>query len=157
MTTPAIYCFESSYDDGNGTRFDVVWAYSLGQAICLAALSVLTDNEWKLEPQPNADPDAGIYSQLIAWWDNHMTVEAERGDLGGAACPACTSHDTHEHTSIEIGDVAEDEPYVPVHQCKTCNFEWAALGRPSIPETRTSEQIDAAIEAWIIDELGEDQ
>lgn len=131
--------------DDSGSRSDIVNAYNQRQALRIAALQMIQDNSWD-------DPQWGRlenYESLEDAYAAEIQIDAQWEDLDGKACPNCTSHNARD-TMLGF-DVLNGT----IYECETCHFQWVPLGKKIDPTTPTCEQIDAELDAWEAERLGE--
>lgn len=140
------FTFEGHYkeSDDSGGRCDVVLAYNERQAKRIAALSMISDNEWDNPEWGRLDS----YESLEDAYDKEIQIDSQWSDLNGTACPNCTSHNGVEVSQVEIGDPAGDEEFHPVYECATCGYRWIPLGRETSDTTPTEAELDEELDAW---------
>jgi hypothetical protein len=118
------FTFESQYPEDDGLRADIVLAPDRDTARRLAAVETLEDNDWTLAGQ-GCDSLLSFYDGSHFDEGHKMDVEAEWGDLGGTACPNCTSHGGRPNGNLLIDHDGND---LPIHVCAACGYSWAPLG-----------------------------
>jgi Zn ribbon nucleic-acid-binding protein len=130
------FTFEGKYNesDDSGGRCDIVMAYNRRQAIRLAAMQMILDNEW--------NDGSRCYTSLEDAYDEEITILHEWEDGPGDVCPSCSSM----HSRDTLNDFAGSGG--TIHECKSCGFQWVPLGRKLMPEAPTEAGIDAELDAF---------
>ena len=149
MTQPLkTYCQELLwYGEADcGTYFAVVLAPDDATAKRMIAAKMLQDGSDNLyeffENTDRREEEAGPKT-LERYYDTHGELGAW-SDIGGTACPNCTSHNGHR---TEDG---EQVAGVNVHECHTCGYRWAPMG---FGEKRAELEAAALADIGALDEV----
>lgn len=119
-----LFCQELVWFDDmdRGSHFAVVLAPDKDTAERLIAAEMLeagSDNLFELY----GHEEDGEPKTLARYYREHGELGAW-GDIGGTACPNCTSHagrETGEHFDMDGATRA-------IHECGACGFRWAPMG-----------------------------
>lgn len=142
------WVFEGRYTESldAGSRFDIVRAHTRKQALALAGMQMISDNDWGRDrfEWRGLDVSETSFAEI---YEVEIQILAEWNDLNGTSCPNCTSHVGRPNGNhIEL-DGAERQ----VHQCDACGYQWIPLDFAAWAASElTSEEIDAEIAvAWV--------
>jgi len=116
------FCQELVWNDDveSGNYFAVVIAPDQATAERLIAAEMLSDTNTTLFEELSGDEEPRT---LKRYYDTHGEL-GSWGDIGGTACPNCTSHNGHDSGAIHAWATGQAR----VMECRSCGFEWAPLG-----------------------------
>ncbi len=127
------WTFEGVYTESDeaGTYCAIVQAYTREQAIALAGIQVMDDNDWEAER-------IGEHKTFGSFFEEEIDVIREFTDTGGTICPNCSAEGSYD---IRVGDN-------DAKKCGSCHFMWIPIGKDAVPRP-SSESIDRDIaNAW---------